>query len=150
MKFNILMMIIISAITMANTTSKEDKTYLKDLLTENARQSSVNTQQHQFVQQQTVQGCQLKPVGMSLKIKDCGRVLFNATKCHGMCESREIFIPYKRLLKTTSSTCKAVAFEKVKREVKCQDNSKRILDIKIISECSCVISERTLQMNRTV
>ena len=131
----IFLVIMFLVIFMSNCASIEKKTYLKDLLSAYAQDTPSNTN-NLFVQE-TVQKCQLRPIEISLMLKNCGRVLFEATQCIGICESKELYIPYKQLLKTTSSSCKADGFEKVKRLIECEDRSKRIINIKIISNCSC-------------
>ncbi len=111
--------------------SPSEKLYLKDLI--------------YSVQPEPARACSVKPVEMSIKLKDCGRVVFNATQCIGTCKSSQTFLPHLGLLRTVSSICVAKKFEVVKKDVVCSDKSPRTIDFQVITECSCSVPSSYLK-----
>lgn len=84
-----------------------------------------------------VKSCEVQSIEMSLQIKGCGRIPIRATKCFGYCSSGQIYVPYKNLMRTAYSMCKATQYKYTKKMVECNDGSIKCLNLKYISKCSC-------------
>lgn len=91
----------------------------------------------QKVKQNKVGTCSLKNIEMSLKIAECGRVLFNTTSCSGYCKSSSYYIANTDLVKTTCAACKITEFKRASYKVKCVDGSFKNFHLKAVSRCSC-------------
>ena len=120
--------------------------FLKDLLMKNAANDQMH---HPTAVKSSSNGgktaancCEIKPIEMSIKFKNCGRVNFSVNQCVGACKSSEVFIPYKQLIRTTSSACKAIEYEQVQKEVVCSSKGMDLVQnqnitVKVISKCQC-------------
>ena len=109
------------------------KIYLENLLNDLASQNA--SELHK--EPPKLGTCHLKNIEMSLRIADCGRVLFNTTSCSGYCKSSSIFIANSNLVKTTCSGCRITDYRFETYSVKCVDGSFKQLEIKAVSRCSC-------------
>ena len=105
--------------------------FLKDLL----NSIEINKNLNKFEMKKET--CEVQSIEMSLQIKDCGRVPIRATKCFGFCPSGQIFVPYKNLMRTTFSYCRATEYKYLNKKIECNDGSIKYIDLKYISECSC-------------
>lgn len=81
--------------------------------------------------------CKLKVMEVSLNIKNCGRIIINTTACGGLCKSSEKVIANTRFKKRSCYACKAHKFADVTYQVKCIDNSIKLITLKAISACTC-------------
>lgn len=82
-----------------------------------------------------VEYCRTKQFEMSLKLANCGRILFNTTGCVGSSKSTEVYIPIKKVMRTVTNPCKASKYITVQEKVICSDKSIRSIEIKEVSEC---------------
>ena len=112
---------------------KPTKTYLKDFL----QNFSLNQTKIVKEPEITIGICNVEHIGMSLKIIDCGRVLFNTTSCSGFCKSSSVYVTNSKMVKQTCSGCKVTEFEYVSYKVKCTDGSIKSFEIKAVKKCSC-------------
>ena len=81
--------------------------------------------------------CRIKSIEISLKIKNCGRVLFNTTSCSGYCKSSSFYITNTDYVKSTCSGCKVTRFKQENFNVKCIDGTMKNFQIKAVTKCSC-------------
>lgn len=81
--------------------------------------------------------CKLKPVEISLRIRNCGRVVLNTTACSGFCKSGEQLLPGTGLKRKYCSSCKPYKFTDISYKVKCTDGSYNTVKLRTVSACSC-------------
>ena len=111
-------------------TERNPKIYLEDLIKDLALKPK-------YKPEYNIGTCKLENIEMSLKIENCGRVLFNTTSCTGYCKSKSIYISNTNLVKTICSGCKIIDFRYETYKVRCTDNSIKDFKIKAVSKCSC-------------
>lgn len=111
--------------------NEEQKYFLKDLI------QSGNTSL-----KLPVEYCRTKQFEMSLKLANCGRILFNTTGCVGSSKSTEVYIPIKKVIRTVTNPCKASKHITAQKKVICSDKSIRSIEIKEVSECQLLTITR--------
>lgn len=88
--------------------------------------------------------CKLGKMEISLKIKNCGRIIVNTTGCSGLCKSSEQIIANTNLKRRNCAACKPHKFVDVTYTIKCVDNSIKYFTLKTINACTCFKHSETI------
>ena len=122
--------------TISSSSSK--KTFLKDILNNAENNHATPTSQEIDTHTSERDKCTLKTAEISIKVKNCGRVLLNTTKCEGYCRSKATLVPNTDFQKNSCYACKMHEFEYVTyNNVKCEDDTLISLTLKTVKSCSC-------------
>ena len=118
---------------------KENKLYLENFVKE------------PMLSVKSSETCSLTQLEMYINVPKCGRVLFNTTKCVGLCESGEIFLGFNKFKSSQCSSCKITKYNITKIKTKCEkDYSMKQLRIFVPTECMCLKSWDLIIVIRTV
>ena len=114
-----------------NTTlrEKENKLYLENFVKE------------PMLSVKSSETCSLRQLEMYMNVPKCGRVLFNTSKCMGLCESGEMFLGFNKFKSSQCASCKITKYNITKIKAKCErDYSMKEFRIFVPTECLCLKS----------